>query len=99
MHPDLAVVRVAGQVYPAPGRPGGPLVVPDLAAAAPAEVPVVDLVTLGEQQLEGGPVQVKADLDVTLDLRRAEVEDEDAGAGPDIDRLALVQRPRRLVTP
>jgi hypothetical protein len=37
------VAGVTGQVDPAPGRPGGPLVVVDLAAARPAHVGVVDL--------------------------------------------------------
>jgi hypothetical protein len=32
-----------------------------------------------------GPVQVKADLDVTFDLRRAEVQDQDAVPSPDVE--------------
>jgi len=46
---------------------------------------VIHLVALGEQQLEGGPLQVQADLDVTLDVRRAEVEDEDAVANAGVE--------------
>jgi hypothetical protein len=52
VHPDLAVVRVAGQADHAAAWPGGSLVVLDPAAAGPAEVPVIHLVALGEQQLE-----------------------------------------------
>ena len=37
VHPDLAVVRVAGQADHAAARPGGPLVVLDPAAAGPLE--------------------------------------------------------------
>ncbi len=85
MHPDLAGVRLARQADLAAAWPGGPLVVLDLAAAGPVEVPVIHLVAFGEQQLEGGPPQVEANLDVTRDVRRAEVEDEDAEANAGVE--------------
>jgi hypothetical protein len=46
---------------------------------------VIYLVALGEQELDRGPVQVEAELDVSRDLRRAEVEDEDAGTDADVE--------------
>src|SRR5689334_14080227 len=73
VHPDFTVLRVPGQADPAlpiPGtRPRGPLVVLDLAAAGPVKLPVVHLVVLGQQELDRGPVQAEADLDITRDLR------------------------------
>jgi len=69
VHPDLAVVRVAGQADPAAARPGGLLVVLDPATAGPVKVPVIDLVALGQQELDGRPVRVEADLDVIGNLR------------------------------
>ena len=76
---------MARQADPAGARPGGPLVVLDLAAAGPVEVPVIHLVAVGEQQLEGAPPQVEANLDVTLDVRRSKVKDEDAGANAGVE--------------
>src|SRR5690242_11132327 len=73
VHPDLAVLRATGQPDPAAARLRGPLVVLDPAAARPAETPVIHLVALGKQELDRGPVQVEAELDVSRDLRRAEV--------------------------
>ena len=89
---------MARQADPAAARPGGPLVVLDLAAAGPVEVPVIHLVAVGEEQLEGGPPQVEANLDVTLDVRRAEVEDEDAGANAGVELARAGPVPRRLAT-
>jgi hypothetical protein len=87
---------VPGQVDPAPGQSGGPLVVLDPAATCPAKVGVVNLVVLGEQELDRGPVQVKADLDVTLDFRRAEVEDQDAVPDPDVELACAGLAPQAL---
>src|SRR5690348_8629507 len=88
VHPDLAVLRVPGQADPAlpiPGtRPGGPLVVLDLAAAGPVKLPVIHLVVLGQQELDRRPAQAEADLDITRDLRRPEIKDEDAGTDADV---------------
>ena len=93
---------MARQADPAGARPGGPLVVLDLAAAGPVEVPVIHLVAVGEEQLEGGPPQVEANLDVTLDVRRSKVkdedEDEDAGANAGVELARAGPVPRRLAT-
>jgi hypothetical protein len=48
---------------------------------------MVDLVALGEQQLDHRAVQVKLYLHVTLDGRRAEVEDYGAGARPHLEAV------------
>src|SRR6266568_8353524 len=85
VYPDLAVVRGTGQADKAPGLPGRPHVVLDPALARPVEVPVIDLVALGEQDLDHGPVQVEPDLDVALDAGRAQVDDERAGPGLDLE--------------
>src|SRR4029077_15645199 len=85
VYPDLAVLRVPGQADPAATRPRGPLVVLHLTAAGPVKLPVIHLVVLGQQELDRGPVQAEADLDITRDFRRAEIENEDAGTDADVE--------------
>ena len=46
---------------------------------------VIHPVVLGQQELDRGPVQAEADFDITRDLRRAEIKDEDAGTDADVE--------------
>jgi hypothetical protein len=46
---------------------------------------VIHLVVLGQQELDRGPVQAEADLDITRDFRRAQIENEDAGTDADVE--------------
>src|SRR5262245_52159584 len=87
MYPHLPVAELAYELDPAAAgrRRAGPV----LDAAAPdAEVVGVDRRAVGDEQLEGGVVDVERDLDLAaLELGEQEVEHDDAARGAHVEPM------------
>jgi hypothetical protein len=79
MHPDLSVSHFAEEEYPPPTRSARSRPVLDPTRPHPAQVIVVDPRAIGHQQLDGGVVDIEANLDVSrIDASQEQVKHDEA---------------------
>jgi hypothetical protein len=79
VHPQLGVAHLADELDPSSAGSWRPCPVLDSAPSDAAEVAVVDRRAVGDEQLDGGVVDVERDLDLAgLELGEQKVEHDDA---------------------